>query len=154
MKDISPEISIEFHVLSTQIRETTLRDRLMATLSAFFGFLAVVLATIGLYGVISYMVVRRTNEIGIRMALGAGRKQILSMIMSEAGVLVSIGIVIGAVFSLLGARAASSLLFGLKPHDPVTMVIAAFTLTVVAAASFLPAQRAAKLDPMVALRQD
>ena len=155
LTEINPGIAFEFHVLQTQIHDGLLRERLMATLSGFFGFLAVVLAMVGLYGVISYMVVSRTNEIGIRMALGADRGKILSMIMREAGTLVAVGIVFGGVAAVIAARAASALLFGLKPHDPATLLIAAITLTTVGAvASLLPAQRAAKLDPMEALRQE
>ncbi len=153
MKETNPAISVEFHVLQTQIREGMLQERLMAMLSSLFGFLAVVLATVGLYGVISYMVVRRTNEIGIRAALGATKQNILSMILREAGVLLVFGIIIGAVLSLAAGRAATTLLFGLKPWDPLTMVLAVITLALVAiAASYLPARRAATLDPMVALR--
>jgi putative ABC transport system permease protein len=155
MAAIDPGITIDYHVLKTQIRDGLLRERLMATLSGLFGGLAALLATVGLYGVISYMVIRRTNEIGIRMALGADRRMILSMIMREAGTLLSVGIAIGIVLALAGARAASSLLFGLRPHDPPTIAIAVFSLAAVAAlASFLPARRAASLDPMVALRDE
>ena len=137
------------------VRDSLLQERLMATLSGFFGLLAALLATVGLYGVISYMVVRRTNEIGIRMALGADRSGILTMILREAGVLLGIGMTVGIVLSIAGARTAKTLLYGLKSYDPVTMLAAIGLLTLVAvAASSLPAQRAAKLDPMVALREE
>jgi ABC-type antimicrobial peptide transport system permease subunit len=127
----------------------------MATLSGFFGFLAALLATVGLYGVISYTVARRRNEIGIRMALGAQRGNVLGMIMREAGLLLAMGIAIGAALSLAAARTATSLLFGLKPYDPVTILLATVALAAVAAlASFLPAHRASRLDPMVALREE
>jgi putative ABC transport system permease protein len=150
-----PETIIDFHTLQTQIRESLLRERLMATLSGFFGFLAVLLATIGLYGVISYIVARRTNEIGIRVALGAQRGQVVFMIMREAGMLLASGVVIGAVLSLGVSRVAASLLYGLKPHDPSTVVVASAAIGLVAAAaSFLPANRAAGLDPMAALREE
>jgi putative ABC transport system permease protein len=150
-----PQIIIEFHTLQTQIRDSLLRERLMATLSGFFGLLAVLLATIGLYGVISYTVARRTNEIGIRVALGAQRAHVIGMIMREAGILLAVGVIAGAALALLAARTATSLLYGLKPHDPATLAVAVTALAVVAAlASFLPAQRAAKLDPMVALREE
>ena len=151
----APEASIEFHVLSTQIRDSLLRERLMATLSGFFGFLAALLATVGLYGVISYTVARRTNEIGIRMALGAQRGNVLGMILREAGMLLAIGLVVGAGLALAAGRAATSLLYGLKPYDPLTIALAMLALAAVAvAASFLPAQRASRLDPMVALRDE
>jgi putative ABC transport system permease protein len=142
-------------MLDTQIRDSLLRERLMATLSGFFGFLAVVLATIGLYGVISYTVARRTNEIGIRVALGAQRGDVVGMIMRDAGTMLVIGLAVGAVLTLVVARAAASLLYGLKPHDPATLTVAVVALTLVAAvASFLPAHRAAGLDPMAALREE
>jgi putative ABC transport system permease protein len=153
--EVNPEITTEFEVFKTTIRDGLLRERLMATLSGFFGFLAALLATVGLYGVMSYTVVRRTNEIGIRMTLGGDRGEIVAMIIREAGMLLAVGLGAGVVLSLAGGRAASSLLFGLKPYDPVTLVIAAALLSLVAAAaSYLPARRAAKLDPMAALREE
>jgi len=153
--EASSDISVEFHLLTTAIRESLMKERLMATLSGFFGFLAALLATVGLYGVISYTVARRTNEIGIRMALGAQRGNVVGMIMREAGWLLALGIAIGAALALAGARTATSLLFGLKPHDPLTMVLAIVSLAAVAAAaSFLPAHRASRLDPMAALREE
>ena len=155
ISEADPEIVSEFHTLETQIRDSLLRERLMATLSGFFGFLAALLATIGLYGVIAYMVARRRNEIGIRMALGAQRGHVVGMIMREAGVLLAIGLVVGAGLALAAARAATTLLYGLKPHDPATLALAAGTLAAVAAAaSFLPAHRASRLDPMAALRDE
>ena len=95
----APEAIIDFSMLQTQIRDSLLRERLMATLSGFFGFLAVVLATIGLYGVISYTVARRTNEIGIRVALGAQRRDVVGMIMREAGTMLLIGLAVGAALT-------------------------------------------------------
>jgi len=152
---INPAIGIQFSALKTQIRDTMVRERLMASLSGFFGFLAGLLATIGLYGVISYNVARRRNEIGIRMALGADRQRVLALIMREAVILLSIGLGIGAGLSLASTRAAASLLFGLKPHDPVTMALAAISLAVVAAAaSYFPAFRAARIHPTEALREE
>jgi predicted permease len=153
--ETSPDIVIEFRLLSAQIRESLLKESLMATLSGFFGFLAALLATVGLYGVISYTVARRTNEIGIRMALGARRGNVVGLIMREAGLLLAIGIAVGAGLSLAAARTATSLLYGLKPHDPATLGLAVAALAAVAAAaSFLPAHRASRLDPMAALREE
>jgi putative ABC transport system permease protein len=153
--DASPLIAITFQNFRTMIRDSLLQERLMATLSGFFGGLAVILAIVGLYGVISYMVVRRTNEIGIRMALGANRSGILSLILREAGWLLSVGVGVGIVLSLAGARAAKSLLYGLTPYDPLTLIAAIAMIAIVAvAASSLPAQRASKLNPMVALREE
>jgi putative ABC transport system permease protein len=153
--EINPDIGIDFHVFKTEIWNSLLRDRLMATLAGFFGALAVLLATIGLYGVISYMVLRRTNEIGIRMALGAARRDVLTMILREALTLVAVGAPIGAGLALVGGIAARAMLFGLKPYDPATLVMAVAILAAVAVtASYLPARRAARLEPMMALRDE
>jgi putative ABC transport system permease protein len=153
--DVNPGIDLEFKVFRTQIRESLVQDELMATLSGFFGFLAALLAAIGLYGVISYMVIQRTREIGIRMAIGAEGGHVVGMIMREAGMLTSIGLFVGAGLALATAQVAKSLLFGLKPRDPWTLALAVVTLSTVAAlASFLPAYRASKLDPMLALRDE
>ncbi|HVB07763.1 MAG TPA: FtsX-like permease family protein, partial [Candidatus Acidoferrales bacterium] len=152
---VSPEIDIQFKLLRTQIRESLTQDELMATLCGFFGALALLLAAIGLYGVISYTVAQRTNEIGIRMALGAQRGSVVRLILGEVGVLIVIGIVVGAGLTLAGSKAASSLLFGLKPSDPLTLVMAIIVLAAIGfAASFLPARRASRLDPLAALRYE
>ncbi len=127
----------------------------MATLSGFFGFLAAALATLGLYGVISYMVARRRNEIGVRIALGANRRNVLNLVLGEAGKLLTIGLVIGIALSVAAARTAASMLYGLKPYDPSTILLAVLLLgTVALVASLLPAQRAARLEPMLALREE
>jgi len=150
-----PELGMEFRVFQKQIEDTLMRERLMAALSGFFGALAVLLATIGLYGVIAYLVVRRRNEIGIRMALGASRAQVVGLIMKDAALLVAIGVAIGAVCSLALAQTAASLLFGLKTYDPLTFLAAALALAAVAGlGSYLPARRASRLDPMTALRYE
>ena len=114
-----------------------------------------VLATIGLYGVMSYMVARRRGEIGIRMALGANRGDVLGLVLREAGMLLAVGLVIGTGLAIAVGRTASSMLFGLKPTDPVTIGLSVALLAVVAmVASFLPAMRAARLEPMLALREE
>lgn len=155
MGEMNPGIDLEFKVFKRQIHNSLLQDELMATLSGFFGFLAALLAAIGLYGVISYMVVQRTREIGIRMAIGADRVAVVRMILREAAMLTVAGLVIGTGLALGAAQAAKSLLYGLKPRDPLTLLIAIVTLSAVAAlASFLPAYRASKFDPLVALRYE
>ena len=151
----NPAIDLQFTVFADQIQDGLLRERLLAMLSEFFGGLAALLATIGLYGVISYMVARRAGEIGVRMALGATRRDIVAMVMREAGTLLAAGLAVGAVLSLFAARAAAALLYGLKPDDPLTLIASAVILSAAAAgASFLPAQRAARLDPIAALREE
>lgn len=148
-------ISLQFQVFKTQVRESLLRERLMATLSGFFGFLAAVLATVGLYGVISYMVARRRNEIGIRIALGANRTNIMNLVVKEAGLLLAAGLVIGTALAIVTAQTASSLLYGLRPTDPESIAFAIALLAAVAlVASFLPAVRASRVEPMVALREE
>jgi predicted permease len=150
-----PEIVVEFMNFQTRIRDGLVRERLMAMLSGFFGALAGLLAMVGLYGVISYIVTRRRNEIGIRMALGAYRGQVVAMVMREAGRLLFVGILAGTALSLVVGRGASSLLFGLKSYDPLALAGAGALLAVIAAlASFLPARRASKLNPMLALRYE
>jgi ABC-type antimicrobial peptide transport system permease subunit len=127
----------------------------MAALSSFFGALAALLATIGLYGVMAYMMVRRRNEIGIRVALGASRPQIVGLVMKEAALLLVIGVAAGVAGSLVFARTAATLLFGLTARDPLTFLAAAVLLAAAAAlGSYLPAQRASRLDPMTALRDE
>jgi len=153
--DVNPGIDLDFKVFKTRIHDSLLQDQLMATLSGFFGFLAALLAAIGLYGVMSYMVIQRTKEIGIRMAIGAKRADVLRMILREGAVLTVTGLVVGTGLALGAAQAAKSLLFGLKPRDPLTLAMAVVTLSAVAAlASFLPAYRASKLDPLTALRYE
>ncbi len=153
--DVNPEMDIDFRVFKTQVHETLLQDELMATLSGFFGILAALLAVIGLYGVISYMVAQRRNEIGNRMALGAQQQDVIRMMMREAGILVAIGLAVGTVLGLLAAKGAASLLFGLKPRDPLTFLVSIAALAAVASlAGFLPARRAAALDPWTALRDE
>jgi predicted permease len=155
IRDSNPAITFQFGVLETEVRDTLLRERLMASLSGFFGFLAALLATIGLYGVISYMVIRRRSEIGIRMALGADRGRVLGLIMREAATLLAIGLAAGTVLALFAAKAAASLLFGLKARDPETFVLSVSLLAIVSlGASALPAYRAARVDPLEALREE
>jgi predicted permease len=120
-----------------------------------FGILALVLAVTGLYGVISYSVGQRTREIGLRMALGANRSDVLKLVLRHGMVLALAGVSLGVIVSLVAARVLSSLLYGIRPTDPTTYVSVSLTLTAVALlASYIPARRAAKVDPMVALRHE
>jgi predicted permease len=155
LADQHPDVLAEFTDFQKQIQDGLVAERLMATLSGFFGVLAVLLASIGLYGVISYMVVTRRNEIGIRMALGASRGNVVGIILRQMTVLLGAGLGIGVVLASAATRAGSALLFGLRPNDPPTFAGAAAILIGVALlASFVPAQRASRVDPMVALRYE
>ncbi len=152
---VNPEIQVEFRVLQKDIENGLIRERMMATLSGFFGVLAALLTAIGLYGVISYIVSMRRNEIGIRVALGASRGNVVGIILRQTLVLLALGVTIGVVLALAATQSASSLLFGLRPNDPFTFAGASLLLTAVALiASFVPAQRASRVDPMVALRYE
>jgi putative ABC transport system permease protein len=153
--DVHPSAVVTVQTMQGQLRDSLLRERLMATLSGFFGGLAALLATIGLYGVMSYMVARRRNEIGIRMALGADRRDVVAMVLREAGVLLGAGVIVGVVLAIAAARTASTLLFGLRPGDPSTLAMAVGGLGVVALlASYVPALRASRLEPTEALREE
>jgi putative ABC transport system permease protein len=152
---INPAININFQSFKAMIEDSVLGERLMATLSGFFGLLALLLAGIGLYGILSYGVANRTNEFGIRMALGAQTRHVLSLVLREAVVLVLVGVAIGLPFVFIVTRFASTLLFGLKPTDPVSLGLAGLVLFVVALlAAYLPSRRATKVDPLVALRYE
>jgi putative ABC transport system permease protein len=151
----SPAIVLNFSVLRTSILERLTRERLMATLSGFYGILATVLAIVGIYGIISYMVVRRRNEIGVRIALGADKVNILGMILGEAEILLVIGLIAGTGLAVAAGNAARAMLFGLEPFDPLTLALAAGGLTMIAvAASTIPAVRAVAVDPMQVLREE
>ena len=152
---INPDISIEMQVIGQRVRDGLVRERLMAALSAAFGALAGLLAAVGIYGVMSYTVTRRGNEIGIRLAMGASRASVLQMVIREAIWLLGAGVVIGTTLGLSAANAARTLLFGLEPSDPATIVAAiALLSTIGVIASYLPARRAARVDPMSVLRQE
>ena len=153
--EVHPRIAIQFQVMTAQLQESLMRDRLMATLAGSFGFLAAVLATLGLYGVIAYMVARRRNEIGVRIALGADRGRVVRLVLREAALLLAVGLAIGTGLALWAGRAASAMLFGLKAYDPATFAGAIALLALVALlASYGPARRASRLEPMQALREE
>jgi ABC-type antimicrobial peptide transport system permease subunit len=144
--------------MSTQvdlIEQSVQQERFFALSYALFGVLALILASIGLFGVMSYSVVRRTNEIGIRMALGAEKRDVIRMVLSESLRMVAVGVVLGVAVALVAGRFVQTMLFGLKPTDPVTIGLAALILIAVALlAGYLPARRAAKVDPLVALHYE
>ena len=141
--------------LDTLIDDSLRQERIVAQLSTAFGALALLLACIGLYGVLSYAVAQRTNEIGIRMALGAERGAVIGMVLRETAVLIAIGLAAGVPASLACARLIQSKLFGLKPADPATLAAALGIMIAVAIASgYLPARRASKVDPLIALRYE
>lgn len=153
--EINRSVSLEFITLADQIDESLKRDRLLATLSGFFGGLALLLATIGLYGVMSYDVARRRNEIGIRMALGAGQAQVLRMVLGEVALLIGIGLVVGLAVAMATTRFVASFLYGLAPNDPLTFSVATMVLAAAAfLAGYLPARRASGQNPMTVLREE
>jgi predicted permease len=156
IKQVNRNLPIDDVVsLSDQVGRSLVQQKLVARLGVFFGLLALLLACVGLYGVMSYGVARRTNEIGIRMALGARGPSVLWLVLREALTLVVIGLVLGVVASLALARTAEALLYELRPNDPLTIVLATLLLAAVAVfAGYLPARRASKVDPMVALREE
>ena len=153
LNGINSQMSVEFRLFQTQIQNGLVRERLMAVLSGFFGALAALLAMVGLYGVISYIITMRKNEIGIRMALGASRTNIITGFLRQTAVLLVLGLSLGILLALAAVRGAASLLFGLEPSDPVTLVsAAAFLVAIALFASYLPARKASRVDPMIALR--
>jgi predicted permease len=155
LRQLHPELKVEYRLFQTQIQNGLVRERLMALLSGFFGALAALLAMIGLYGVISYIIAMRRNEIGIRMALGASRQVVVGIILRQTLGLLALGVGIGLLLAVAATSGAQSLLYGLQPSDPVSLAGAALFLAFVAlAASFWPAYRATRHDPMQALRYE
>ncbi len=155
MAELSPTATLTFTTLSDQVARSLSRDRLLATLAAFFGGLALLLALIGLYGTTSYNVARRRNEIGIRIALGAARERVIRMVIGEVSIVVVAGLGLGAVLALAATRLVASFLFGLSASDPATWIGSAGVLLGVALlAGAVPAWRAARMNPMAALREE
>ena len=156
LAETNPDLTIfSVHSLADEVGLNLTQDTLLTSLTMLYGLLSLLLASVGLYGVASYAVARRTNEIGIRMALGAKTSSVLWMVMRESLILVAAGVGIGIPAALAAARLVSSVLYGLKASDPITIASSALVMTAVAAlAGYLPARRAAKVDPMVALRYE
>jgi predicted permease len=154
--EVAPDLPVlDVTTMSEQLALSLARERAVARLTGFFGVLALLLAAIGLYGVMSYGVARRTGEIGLRMALGSERREVVSLVMREVVLLVGLGVATGLAAAWALARLAESDLFGIGAHDPVTLVCATAALVLVAlVAGFLPARRAAGVEPMEALRYE
>ena len=153
--DVNKSISLEFHTLSEQVDDSLVQQRTLATLSAFFGGLALLLATMGLYGTLSYLVTQRQTEFGIRMALGAQPGSILRLVMRDVALILLGGLAAGVCISLATVRLLQSMLFGLHARDSTTLIAAVCVLSAVAiVAGYFPARRATKVDPMVALRYE
>jgi putative ABC transport system permease protein len=153
--EFDPNVPMEFSTFEEALGGWTAQKRFLFLLAGVFAAVALTLAAVGLYGLLSYSVARRTQEIGVRVSLGAQRSDVLRLILGEGARLAVIGIVIGMVASLAVTRLMSSLLFGIKPSDPLTFITVAALLSLVALfASYVPARRAMRVDPMVALRYE
>lgn len=150
----APGASVQYETVSNYANALASTERLMASLSMFFGALAMLIACIGLYGVMSYSVARRKVEIGVRIALGADPGSVIRMVLRESAVLLAAGVVVGSALAVFVSRYARTLLFGLEPWDPTSIAVAAAALAVVSLiAAWLPARRASHLAPTLALRE-
>jgi predicted permease len=156
IRRLDPTLPVdELRTMPQQIRENVFLDRMIGTLSTLFALLATLLASVGLYGVLAYSVAQRTREIGVRMALGADRGNVRTMVLRQVGLMTAIGAPIGIAAAVGLARGAQSMLFDMQGTDPIVMALSVFTLSTVAlAAGFVPAMRASRIDPMQALRYE
>jgi predicted permease len=155
VQGINPNLPVDATTLSQQVNDSLAQQRAFSELTGFFGILGLLLACVGLYGIMAYNVIRRTREMGLRMALGAQRREVLWMVLRQTLLLIGIGIAIGVPLALAATRLIVSQLYGLKPSDPSTIVGAVLIMAGVGLlAGYVPAQRAAKVDPMVALRHE
>jgi predicted permease len=154
VRAIDQKLPVKMSLFADLVDENLAQERLMATMSGFFGGVALLLTSLGLYGVIAYGAQRRTREIGIRMSLGANRAAVVWMVLGECLVLVGLGVAAGGLASLWLSRLVSRQLFGVAPGDPATIVSAiSFLIAVATLAAYLPARRASRVDPMIALRE-
>jgi putative ABC transport system permease protein len=156
VRSVDVNASIDaIHTMDQMVGYSTARQKFYAVLLGIFAGVAGLLAAIGVYGVLAYSVVQRTQEIGVRMALGAEGRQVMTLVLRRGVILATIGIAIGIIGAAAGAKYLQSLLFGIEPRDPATFVVVGIAFALVAVvASYLPARRATRVDPMVALRVD
>jgi ABC-type antimicrobial peptide transport system permease subunit len=156
IEEFDPQVRMTNAVTLAQIRDASIApERLVARIAALFALSSLILAAIGTYGVFSYSAALRRAELGIRMALGAGRSAVIALFMRDAVGTIGSGVVLGLMAALATARLVGSMLFGVTPMDPLSVVAATLILAVTAAfAAYLPARRASRLDPMVVLRED
>jgi len=156
VREIDPGLPvIDFRTQEQQIERRHSQERLFAQLSGFFGVAALILVCVGLYGLMSYLVLQRTGEMGLRLALGALPGQVLQMVLRESFTLVAVGLVLGLAVAYSVRRFVESTLFGLTAADPLTYaVVAGVLVAVTLLASLRPAQRAARVDPMIALHAE
>jgi ABC-type lipoprotein release transport system permease subunit len=154
--EIDPEVEVtDLHTMGEMVNNQLRRERMLSQLASFFSLSALALACLGLYGILSYAVARRTREIGVRMALGAQRHNVLSAIIRQGMALTLLGCVLGVILALALTRVVSSLLYGVTPTDPLTFLVTVLLLGAAALLScYLPARRAARIDPMEALRYE
>ncbi|HYE87628.1 MAG TPA: FtsX-like permease family protein, partial [Vicinamibacterales bacterium] len=155
IRGVDPRLSIEFRNMRDEASATINRECLMAWLAGIFAILGLAMAVIGLYGTFTYAVTRRRTEIGVRMAVGAGRRDILRLIMLEAGVVLTAGLVVGFAGALATGQILQSLLISVSARDPWMLIVAALSVVGAAGiASLIPARRASRTDPMIALRAE
>jgi len=156
VRELDPQVEVTgLHTADDMVNEQLRRERMLSQLAGFFSLSALALACLGLYGILSCAVVRRTREIGIRMALGAERHSVLSAVICQGMTLTLIGCGLGLILAVALTRIVSSLLYGVTPTDPLTFILTVLLFGAVALVScWLPARRAAKIDPMAALRYE